>query len=309
LIGNYAQQGPRAPWQNKILGHGGSPGTIGQYGCYVTSWADVATWGGYPTDPGQMDDLFNAAGIFVSEADGTFDMMPGDDAALPQLWPARFAMVGHWGGRRDDLIAAALPTPDQYTVLSLAWPGHTHFVPVVGGSGPDWLIGDSWDGVTKHLSAYGLGTVTKTIIVRALPKGPDPALAAAAAARVAAAAKAASDAKASTDAQAAADLAAEQAKIAAEAAKVTADAQAAAEALAAAQAAEAARVAAETAATQAAAAQAVLIAAAAAHAKAIKDAAALKPMPSFWALLQAFLIALFRSTGHAQAAINKVQKA
>ena len=250
MIGQYAQQGPRAPWANHVLGHGGHPGTIGQFGCYVTTFADIATWAGYPTDPGQMDELFDAAGVFFPEGDGTYDLMPGDDNALGSLWPARFNVAAKYPGLNSAAIAAALPTPDLYTVLGLAWTDsarvyHTHFVPVVGGSGPDFLIGDSWDGVTKRLSAYGVGAVTKTVIIRALPQGPDPAIAAAAAAKAAADEKA-RIAAAEAASAAAAKLAAEQAAVAAAAElKRQADAAAAKAAADAALAAENARLIAE----------------------------------------------------------------
>jgi hypothetical protein len=301
MVGQYAQQGPRAPWQNNPLGHGGRPGTIGQFGCYVTSFADIATWAGIPTDPGQMNDIFNARNVYVPEADGTYDMMPGDDNALGRAFPGRFEVAARYAGLNAAAIAAALPSPDLYTVLGLGWTAggvfHTHFLPVVGGTGPDFLVGDSWDGVTKRLSAYGLSAVTKTVIIRALP---DPAVAAAAAAAAQAAADAAAKARVAAEEAAAA----ERARVAAEeAAKAKADAEAA-------QAAEDARVIAEAAARAAADAAAQAEAAQAAHDKAIEDAmraAAGKATPSWLEALIAFLVALFRSAGHAQAALVKAK--
>jgi len=304
-MSNFAQQGPRAPWQNHQLGHGGRPGTVGQYGCKVTTRADIATWAGYPTDPGQMNDLFNAHGIFTVDPSGTFDFLP--DNALEQLWPNRFKLLAVGGGRRDDMIRAALPTKDQYISLGLAWTAggvlHTHFVPVVGGSGPDWLIGDSWDGVTKHLSAYGINAVTSTVIEQALPKGPDPA--------VIAAQVAAAEAKAKADALAADAATAARQKAAADAAAAKATLDAAAQ-----QAAQSAATAALVAAAAAAKAKADAQTAQVAHDKAVAAAAAQaalagRPTASFQSALVAFLRWLIFTVGregHGQAAINAVQR-
>jgi hypothetical protein len=44
-----------------------------------------------------------------------------------------------------------------------------HFVPVVGGAPANWKINDPWDDVVKFLNnSYGAGSISKTIIVRAL---------------------------------------------------------------------------------------------------------------------------------------------
>ncbi len=174
----YSQRDPK--WRNHPLGYGPALGTIGEFGCFDTTLAMVATWAGWPINPAQIDEAMVAhGGIFQRDPTGTFDYLP--DNALALLWPDRFAWVGSWGGLRSDLIAAALPSPDQYVMLyihSAAVP--MHFVPVVGGSPANWTIDDSWDDVVKYLNnSYGSGSISKTIIVRALkpiPKPPDPAV-------------------------------------------------------------------------------------------------------------------------------------
>ena len=172
----YSQRDPR--WRNHPLGYGPALGTIGDYGCFDTTLAMVATWAGWAIDPAQIDEAMVAhGGIFQRDPTGTYDYLP--DNALALLWPDRFAWVGSWAGLRSDLIAAALPTPDQYVMLyihSAAVP--MHFVPVVGGTPANWTIDDSWDDVVKYLNnSYGAGSISKTIIVRALKpaaKPPDP---------------------------------------------------------------------------------------------------------------------------------------
>jgi hypothetical protein len=163
----YSQRDPK--WRNHPLGYGPALGTIGEFGCFDTTLAMVATWAGWPINPAQIDEAMVAhGGIFQRDPTGTFDYLP--DNALALLWPDRFAWVGSWAGLRSDLIAAALPSPDEYVMLyihSAAVP--MHFVPVVGGSPPNWTIDDSWDDAIKSLNnSYGSGSISKTIIVRAL---------------------------------------------------------------------------------------------------------------------------------------------
>ncbi len=166
-MGNYCQRDPR--WAAHPLGYGPALGTIGAYGCKLTSFADVATWAGYPITPPQLDEAFIAhGGIFRQDPTGTFDFLPDDALAL--LWPSRFALLSVTAGLASAVIAAALPTPDRYAVLGLAASGgRTHFSPVVALG---VKIGDTWTGLTTLLTAYtGAGwSVTKTAVIRALPK-------------------------------------------------------------------------------------------------------------------------------------------
>jgi hypothetical protein len=171
----YSQRDPR--WRNHTLGYGPALGTIGEYGCFVTTLAMVATWAGWKINPAQLDEaMVRHGGIFQRDPTGTFDYLP--DNALARLWPRRFAWVGSWAGLRSDLIKRALPTPDQYSMLfihSAAVP--MHFVPVVGGSPTNWRIDDPWDNVVKLLnSSYGARSISKTIIVRALKPVAKPAV-------------------------------------------------------------------------------------------------------------------------------------
>jgi hypothetical protein len=174
----YSQRDPR--WRNHKLGYGPALGTIGEYGCFDTTLAMVATWAGWKINPAQMDEALVAhGGIFQRDPTGTFDYLP--DNALARLWPKRFAWMGSWAGLRSDLIGPALRTPDKYAMLFI----HSatvpmHFVPLVGGSSKNWKIDDPWDDVVKYLNnSYGAGSISKTIIVRALKpvvKPPAPAV-------------------------------------------------------------------------------------------------------------------------------------
>jgi hypothetical protein len=171
----YSQRDKR--WRNHPLGYGPALGTIGDYGCLDTTFAMVATWAGWKINPAQLDEAFvRHGGIFQRDPTGTFDYLP--DNALARLWPRRFAWVGSWAGLRSDLIARALPTPDEYSMLyihSAAVP--MHFVPVVGGSPRNWKIDDPWDDVVKYLNgSYGAASISKTIIVRAMKPAAKPAV-------------------------------------------------------------------------------------------------------------------------------------
>jgi hypothetical protein len=167
---NYSQRDPR--WSGHPLGYGGAVGTIGEYGCLDSTWADIATWAGHVINPAQLDDAMVAhGGIFIRDPTGTYDFLP--DSALELMWPAWFKWLGSWGGYRTDLIGAALPTPDQYSAIALAASGgRTHFAPIVAPG----VIGDPWTGYNTNLTAYiNTGwSVVRTIIVRALPPPPPP---------------------------------------------------------------------------------------------------------------------------------------
>ena len=163
----YSQRDAR--WASHALGWGPADGTIGQYGCLDTVDAMIATDSGHVLNPAQMDEAFTAAGIFVRESTGTFDLLP--DNALALAFPGRY-QVTSYAGYRGDLIKAAVPSPDTYAVLWISTASvPTHFVIAYSADGAS--IADPWTGTVGSLSGYGgPGAVHKTVLVKAIAAPP-----------------------------------------------------------------------------------------------------------------------------------------
>lgn len=168
----YAQTDLR--WRHHVLGYGPALGTIGEYGCKLTTFADFATWAGWPVTPPVLDEMFvNHGGIFQRDPTGTFDFLP--DNALALLMPDHFQAVGSWPGMRVDLIDRFLPSPDIFTGLWIKASGVlTHFFPLISGQAGRYVTDDSWDNIDKPISAYAGLVVLGTFAVRALHPAPPP---------------------------------------------------------------------------------------------------------------------------------------
>jgi len=163
----YSQRDPR--WSGHALGWGPALGTIGLYGCLDTVDAMIATDSGHVLNPAQMDEAFTAAGIFVRESTGTYDLLPDD--ALAKAFPQRYT-VSSYAGYRGDLIKAAVPSSDTYAVLWISTASvPTHFV--IAWSADGGQIADPWTGQVGALSGYGGPTaVHKTVLVKVLAPPP-----------------------------------------------------------------------------------------------------------------------------------------
>ena len=97
----YSQRDPR--WRNHPLGYGPLLGTIGDYGCFDTTLAMVATWAGWKTNPAQLDEAMVAhGGIFQKDPTGTFDYLPDDGKSLREL------AVAHGDGWKIPPIPASV---------------------------------------------------------------------------------------------------------------------------------------------------------------------------------------------------------
>ena len=168
-------------WAAHALGFGPHLGTIGAYGCVLTTAASIAQLSGVDTDPGRLDDAFVSHGsIFERDPTGTFDFLPDD--SLTRLHPDRFRWLGSYRGLRSDLVDRSLPTPDVYVELHIS----THTVPthrvyVWSGHHGNYLVDDPWGrlnaakSVVHPLADYGgAAAVTKTILQRALTPAPKP---------------------------------------------------------------------------------------------------------------------------------------
>lgn len=163
----YSQRDPR--WAGHPLGWGPALGTIGQYGCFDSVLAMIATDTGHVLNPAQLDEYFTAAKIFVRDPTGTFDLLPDD--ALAEAFPGRYA-VSSFAGFRGDLIRAAVPSPDAYAVLWISTPSvPTHFVLAAAVDGLSII--DPWTGSYGRLAGYGgPAAVHKTVLVKVLAAVP-----------------------------------------------------------------------------------------------------------------------------------------
>lgn len=164
----FSQVDPR--WTNHVLGYGGHPGTIGQYGCYVTTCATIAHACGILAYPSGIDVLAKAKKVYKVDPTGTYDFFP--DNPLDLLFPGLFKTVAY-PGYRADLIAKALPTKDTFAYVHIRGfsPGwgidiKTHFS-LMWANGQ---LADSQGGVVRNLlKFYGVGTVDRTYITTFIP--------------------------------------------------------------------------------------------------------------------------------------------
>lgn len=167
----FSQRDPR--WINHTLGFGPALGTIGQYGCVLTTAASIAKLAGFDTDPARLDEAFVRHGaIFQKDPTGTSDFLSDD--SLARLLPDRFEWRGSYRGLRSDLIDKFLPTPDIYSELHISTASvPTHRVYVWSGKNGKYRIDDPWgrpnvrSSVVHALADYGPGAVAKTIFTRA----------------------------------------------------------------------------------------------------------------------------------------------
>jgi len=168
-------------WAAHALGFGPHLGTIGAYGCVLSTAASIAKLAGVDTDPPRLDEAFIRHGsIFERDPTGTFDFLP--DNSLTKLMPERFQWLGSYRGLRSDLIARSLPTPDVYVELHISTHAvPTHRVYVWSGRHGTYLVDDPWGrlnaakSVVHPLADYGgAAAVAKTILQRALSPAPKP---------------------------------------------------------------------------------------------------------------------------------------
>jgi hypothetical protein len=163
-------------WAKHVLGWGGKVGTIGAFGCYDTVCAMIAinagiktlTYSGasHPTNPATFDELATSRKVFLKDPTGTFDFL--SDHALDDALPNRFKTYAY-NGFRADLIAKAIPKPDQYVYLHIVNPRigvETHYVWALSLTN----IADPWYGSSVPLANYGgPAAIAKTYIATALP--------------------------------------------------------------------------------------------------------------------------------------------
>ncbi len=141
-----------ANWSNTLLGNSSSS-AIGNYGCYLTSMAELITWAGGAVNPPELNEKLKAAGYF---SDDIINNRQAPSLLYPELL--------EWGGSTEwsgaaNLSACALDDNTRYIALIDSTQSQSglqsHFVLVVGTTGSDLVILDPWTGTEKMLSVYG----------------------------------------------------------------------------------------------------------------------------------------------------------
>lgn len=141
-------------WKNKRLGNGSTDSTLGQYGCFVTSFANVCRWAGHPITPARMNDIMLQRGWFI-------DDLVAERKVPALLFPDTLEWAGEvfWNGPTDMGFFSDASDPNIAYIIWMDWspaPGiQSHFSMVWAKEGDDLIIDDSWDGVRRRLSEYG----------------------------------------------------------------------------------------------------------------------------------------------------------
>lgn len=147
----YSQNDPA--WKGQILG--GGPDTIGNDGCYLTSFATIATWMGRAVNPAQLNSAFKSAGIF---GDGCAECLP--DNALERAFPSLSKLVNVWNyqGVPADLSKLSNAAAPVFKCVEISVGSGTHFMPVVDGTkGSASTVYDPWPypAYVRPISDYG----------------------------------------------------------------------------------------------------------------------------------------------------------
>ena len=180
----YSQRDPR--WAGTRLGTA-SGATIGQYGCYLTSFAMVAGYHGHPVTPPELNAAFLRAGAYVAGdlcADDDLQRVFGDCRLVAaENYAAQRAALG----RLRDFLA----DPGTSVILELDFDHdpsdgiQTHFVTAVDCDGTHVTVADPWfggvDAFTTHYGNDPAATIQK-FVVYAGPGAPAPRATAGAAA-------------------------------------------------------------------------------------------------------------------------------
>lgn len=154
----YSQRDPA--WANILLGFNSSAAyTIGTAGCYVTAIANVCKWAGNDLNPQQINDICKQNNWFVNGG-----LLTRDD--IPALLCSNLGYVGrtNWTGPTDINFFNDASDPNVAYIIEIdasKAPGiQTHFTMVWSKpDANDLEIDDSWDGVRKALSHYGVPSV------------------------------------------------------------------------------------------------------------------------------------------------------
>ena len=162
----YSQQDPR--WANKELGSQAGA-TIGQLGCYDTSFAMKACYYGKQTDPASLDDAFTAGNVFVNA-----DLLT-DDALNKIYGDIQYVESDHYETIPADLQKLKGYAQDNTITVTLciAVGSGYHFVELVDCDGTTVTIANPWTGKIENFTSL-YGSPTTNILRFIVYKGPAP---------------------------------------------------------------------------------------------------------------------------------------
>lgn len=145
-------------WKGKILGDPQkSTITLGQAGCYVSSFAVLASYYGHSITPDQMNsellsrNLF-AQGNLMSNDNDLQDVFPDIKYTISYYFPNKPPTPANLGLLRD-----LMSDPANSVIVCIdLHNGTVHFTPVVDCDGTNVTIMNVWDGVVRDFkSVYG----------------------------------------------------------------------------------------------------------------------------------------------------------
>ena len=145
----YSQNDIR--WKNELLGFS-KTSTIGLYGCYVTAFAQLATYYGKNVNPLEMNELFKKCNCFVNgsylNASNVLSKVYPDIRYVETWWLDNVILTDEhingikWWLDRGYPVILKVKTKLGHYVLAIGWDNGI-------------VIADPRDGKIKKLSAYG----------------------------------------------------------------------------------------------------------------------------------------------------------
>lgn len=167
----YSQRDPQ--WASQRLGTVNGA-TIGQYGCYITSFAMTACYFGHEIKPNALDDIFTNKQLY---ADGDLISNDGD---LSKVFPdIQFQKSYYYVNDPADLnLLKQLSSDDSLAIMLELDFDHdptdgiqTHFVPLHEYDGNTLKIYDTWYGTDDDFSLHYGNNPTQTILKFVVYKG------------------------------------------------------------------------------------------------------------------------------------------
>lgn len=140
-------------WSKEKLG--GSPITLGQAGCYVTSFSVVAQYYGHIINPSEMNQTLIEKNLFVkgnliSNADDLTDIFTDVRWTISYYYPNKPPTPANLSLLRD-----LMSDPRKSVILCIdLHNGSIHFTPVVDCDGSSVTILDVWDGKEKDFKTF-----------------------------------------------------------------------------------------------------------------------------------------------------------
>lgn len=157
---DFSQQDPR--WSGQMLGFA-TWQTLGGYGCYVTSYANVAQANGKDVDVAQMNELLKQHNLFSVDSTGQRSDISRNDALSVVFPDIQFVEAKYWGSQLADIAYFDVrnTTKTEIIVYIDYHPDRagiqSHFCRVIGinDSKTDVEVVDSYTGKRIWLSSLG----------------------------------------------------------------------------------------------------------------------------------------------------------